>query len=222
MHLGQGVANPVPTRTLPQQPPRACNPASNPTHPPLSHPPTTVPPFLLMQWPLSPTRLGIRPWDLGLPNEYTLGHCGLSADKLAFTSRHYSPLVVTWHNWTLLNSFFTKKNWSKLIFKVPTTISRVPPSHILTNLIMNTLLDANNDRELGKYPRYMVENSHNWLFANRLRRRKSDANFKVQNGLKSHLVRSNFEKYASWPPMVGWAPNSFTLESPVGVLVKFR
>ena len=27
--------------------------------------------------PLSPTRLGIRSQDLGLPNEYSLGHCGL-------------------------------------------------------------------------------------------------------------------------------------------------
>ena len=42
-------------------------------------------------WPLSPTRLGMRPRDLGLSNEYTLGHCGLSAasrHKLASTSRH--------------------------------------------------------------------------------------------------------------------------------------
>ena len=29
--------------------------------------------------PRSPTRLGIRSQDLGLPNEYSLGHCGLSA-----------------------------------------------------------------------------------------------------------------------------------------------
>ena len=39
----------------------------------------------------SPTRLGIRPQDLGLPNKYSLGRCGLSAastHKLAFTSRH--------------------------------------------------------------------------------------------------------------------------------------
>ena len=39
-------------------------------------------------WPLSPTRLDIGLRDLGLPNEYTLGHCGLSAasrHKLAFT-----------------------------------------------------------------------------------------------------------------------------------------
>ena len=43
-------------------------------------------------WPLSPTRLGIRPRDLGLPNEDTLGHCGLSAvtrHELASTGRHY-------------------------------------------------------------------------------------------------------------------------------------
>ena len=49
-------------------------------------------------WPLSPTRLGIRPRDLVLSNEYTLGHCGLSAasrHKLASTSRHHSLLTAT-------------------------------------------------------------------------------------------------------------------------------
>ena len=48
-------------------------------------------------WPLSPTRLGIRPRDLGLPNEYTLGHCGLSAasrHRLASTSSHHSLLTA--------------------------------------------------------------------------------------------------------------------------------
>ena len=49
--------------------------------------------------PRSPnTRLGIRSQDLGLPNEYSLGHCGLSAasrHKLAFTSRHYALLTAT-------------------------------------------------------------------------------------------------------------------------------
>ena len=40
--------------------------------------------------PRSPTRLGIRSQDLGLPKEYSLAHCGLSAAcrrKLAFTRR---------------------------------------------------------------------------------------------------------------------------------------
>ena len=49
-------------------------------------------------WPQSPTRLGIRSQDLGLPNEYSLGHCDLSAasrHKLAFTSRHYALLTAT-------------------------------------------------------------------------------------------------------------------------------
>ena len=48
--------------------------------------------------PQSPTRLGIRSQDLGLPNAYSLGHCGLSAaskHKLAFTSRHYALLTAT-------------------------------------------------------------------------------------------------------------------------------
>ena len=47
--------------------------------------------------PRSPTRLGIRSQDLGLPNEYSLGHCGLSAastHKLAFTSRHFALLTA--------------------------------------------------------------------------------------------------------------------------------
>ena len=46
----------------------------------------------------SPTRLGIRSQDLGLPDEYSLGHCGLSAacrHKLAFTRRLYALLTAT-------------------------------------------------------------------------------------------------------------------------------
>ena len=49
-------------------------------------------------WPRSPTRLGIRPRDLGLLNKYSLGHCGLSAasrHKLAFASRHHALLTAT-------------------------------------------------------------------------------------------------------------------------------
>ena len=45
------------------------------------------------------TRLGIRPRDLALSNEYTLGHCGLSAasrHKLASTSRHHSLLTCSY------------------------------------------------------------------------------------------------------------------------------
>ena len=71
-------------------------------------------------WPSS-TRLGIRPWDLGLSNEYTLSHCGLfgaSRHKLASTSGHYSLLTATWHDSTLLNSFLCFfLSQSKLIFK---------------------------------------------------------------------------------------------------------
>ena len=47
-----------------------------------------------------------------LPNEYTLGHCGLfaaSRHSLASTSTHYSLLTSTWHDSTLLNSFAKKK-----------------------------------------------------------------------------------------------------------------
>ena len=62
--------------------------------------------------PWSTTRLGIRSQDLGLPDEYSLGHCGLSAtsDTSLLSQRgfmHYSQQL------TLQNS--------KLIFKVPTT-----------------------------------------------------------------------------------------------------
>ena len=49
-------------------------------------------------WQLSPTRICIRPRDLGLSNEYTLGQCGLSAasrHKLASTSRHHALLTAT-------------------------------------------------------------------------------------------------------------------------------
>ena len=48
--------------------------------------------------PWSPTRLGIRLQDLGLPDEYSLGPCGLSpafTHKLAFTSRNYALLTAT-------------------------------------------------------------------------------------------------------------------------------
>ena len=48
--------------------------------------------------PRSPTRLGIRSQDLGLPDEYSLAHCGLSAAcrrKLAFTRRLYALLTAT-------------------------------------------------------------------------------------------------------------------------------
>ena len=48
--------------------------------------------------PRSPTGLGIRSQDLGLPDEYSVGHCGLSATsrhKLAFTRRYYTLLTAT-------------------------------------------------------------------------------------------------------------------------------
>ena len=54
--------------------------------------------------PWSTTGLGIWSQDLCLPNEYSLGHCGLSAvsrHKLAFTSRHYELLTA---NLTLQHS----------------------------------------------------------------------------------------------------------------------
>ena len=45
-------------------------------------------------WPRSPTKLGIQPWDLGLPNEYSLSQCG---HKFASKSRYYSLLMAIWH-----------------------------------------------------------------------------------------------------------------------------
>ena len=92
-------------------------------------------------------RLSIRLRDLSLPNEYRLVHCGLSAaskHKLASTSRHYSLLTAT--TALYLTPSLQKISQSKLIFKAPTT-SGVPPSHILTNLIINIILDANVDRK---------------------------------------------------------------------------
>ena len=64
----------------------------------ISHIPVKAQPSTRSIGPRSTTRLGIRSQDLGLPNEYSLGHCGLSAastHKLAFTSRHYALLTAT-------------------------------------------------------------------------------------------------------------------------------
>ena len=50
-----------------------------------------------------------------------------------------------------------------------------PPGHILTNLIINWLLDGNADRKWGKSPsiwQWTIDDCQNWLFANRLRRRR--------------------------------------------------
>ena len=59
-----------------------------------------------------------------------------------------------------LSIFWLLLSWgvisqSKLIFKAPTTTCGVPPGHILTNSIINTLLDANANRKSGKIPNFM-------------------------------------------------------------------
>ena len=54
-------------------------------------------------------------------------------------STHYSQLPTLQHSTKLL--FFLSR--SKLIFKVPTTTWGILPDYILTNLIINALLDAN-------------------------------------------------------------------------------
>ena len=59
-------------------------------------------------WPLSLTRVGMRLWDVALPNEYSLGHYDLSAasrHKLVSTSRYYSPFTAS--HMTALYSFAT-------------------------------------------------------------------------------------------------------------------
>ena len=128
-------------------------------------------------WPLSPTRLGIWPWHLGLSNEYTLGHWAflLLPDTNLLPQAgitHYSQLLTWQHSTKLfLVGFFL--NWSKLIFKVLTTTWGVPPGYILTNLIINWLLDGNANRKWEKSP--SIRTVNNWwlpnlLFANRLRR----------------------------------------------------
>ena len=78
--------------------------------------------------PRSPTRLGIQSQDLALPNEYSLGHRGLSAasgHKLAFTRRHHTLFTATdttaLYKIPFLFFFFFFLSQSKLIFKVPTT-----------------------------------------------------------------------------------------------------
>ena len=129
MHLGQGVANPVPMQprlfhsshhvhvTLRVIPPTPCCS----THLPLSHPfcwhrtctqacgdylfcavhcDVTKGACTLSTWTLSSTRLGIRLRDLSLLNEYTVGHCGLSAaSRHSLLSQagiaHYSQLHDT-------------------------------------------------------------------------------------------------------------------------------
>ena len=66
--------------------------------------------------PRSTTRLGIRSQDLGLPNKYSLGHCGLSAHKLVITSRHYALLTATDTTALYKTPFFfkfLKKNLSR-------------------------------------------------------------------------------------------------------------
>ena len=98
-------------------------------------------------WPLSPTRVAIWLRDLGLPSEYTLGHCCLfaaSRHKLAFTSRHYSLLTATKLH------FFVKE---KCLFSMFWPPHQGFQGHILNNLVINTSLNANTDRKLGKSPR---------------------------------------------------------------------
>ena len=75
--------------------------------------------------PRSPTRLGIRSQDLGLPNEYSLGHCGLSGasrHKLAFTSRHMHYLAATDTTAKHLNSLFPV--WGKMLWAILCSLFR--------------------------------------------------------------------------------------------------
>ena len=121
--------------------------------------------------PRPPTRLGIRSQDLGLPSEYSLGHCGLSAasrHKLAFTSRHYTLLTATDTTALTKTPLFFLINF----FKVDLSLSskfrpphEVPPGHILTNLIINWLLDVNADRKWGKSP--ILRTVNGWRFPKR-------------------------------------------------------
>ena len=76
---------------------------------------------------------------------------------------HLHPILFTWDAVTTLVT-------AKLIFKVPTTTPGILPGHILTNLIIIALLDANYKlldanyrciigcqcrQEAGKIPNYM-------------------------------------------------------------------
>ena len=73
------------------------------------HIPVKAQPNTPSTWPLSPTRLGIRLQDLGLPNECTLGHCGFSA-----ASRHQLPQAGSTHYSQLptLQQVLICGNWS--------------------------------------------------------------------------------------------------------------
>ena len=66
---------------------------------------------------------------------------------------HYSQQLTLQHSTKLLFVLFFLSR-SKLNFKVPTTTWRVPPGHILTNLIINWLLDANANRKCTDSERF--------------------------------------------------------------------
>ena len=98
--------------------------------------------------------------------------CALSGSaQWSVMGRTKWPATYTWHfalgmqlatTCTPVTDFFPlgvrlclkrkKKGRSKLIFEVLTTTSGVPLGHILTNLIINALLDANANGNLGKSP----------------------------------------------------------------------
>ena len=78
------------------------------------------------------------------------GHMKIESHVLIALSAH----ALLWLFVHYLLSFFSfhlgcNLSQSELIFKVLTTTWGVPPDHILTNLIINWLLDANADRKLG-------------------------------------------------------------------------
>ena len=99
-------------------------------------------------------------------NEYTLGHCGLSAasrHKLAFTSRHYSLLTATWHDSTPVNSFVKQKVNLGLSskFRTPHEGVRQATSHYWMPM------PTGNWENPQVYGQWAAEDSKNWLFANR-------------------------------------------------------
>ena len=77
---------------------------------------------------------------------------------------HYSQLLTRQHS--------TKLQLCELIFKVPTITWGVLPGHILTNLIINWAMMTGNGENPQVYGQWTIDDPQNWLFANRLGRRR--------------------------------------------------
>ena len=80
-----------------------------------------------------------------------LGACAMSQCKLTFEPLLAPPLSLILVNNSWLCSTHKHRSAFFYIFKVLTTTWRVPPDHILTNLTINWLLDANADKKITNF-----------------------------------------------------------------------